>query len=445
MKTLWRTWVIALTVMFFLTPAASSAEDTASLKDEIEALRAQVAALEIARSSAGEAKSAPLTSMRKKGRLTIGGAMEIAVRVINRDDVQNAANRSASDTINSTLFDTPSASLKFKFAASADSYLMLKLDIDDTHNSRLKQYDFFEEVYFRWQHLRGSNWGVRFGKMEIPFGQDKDILLTDGYHHGSMGSYLRGNFESTVPVASGGGAGGNPHGRVGNFRAPFEVDNVFAIEATYKWQDFAKWEMSIFQNRNRSVGTAGRLTRGMYEDRSDDNLLAQSFSGRLTLTPLEGLAIKISGENQHNASRGDQDLYTRGATADQQALSLGFDWKLNDLPLEFFGEYSHGFGWSYNRNYNTNTSQLGTIWGVTKAVDLVLIGEMLNISDDRIKTAKTDEDYYKIAVAGWYKFPSGIRLSIEYIREWYKRDSSAAGGDRRSGADALVFGTKWTF
>ena len=63
-----------------------------------------------------------------------------------------------------------------KITADKDTYLFIKLDVDDFYNGSGDDDELLEEVYFKWSNVRGSNFDIRFGKGELAYGQDKDVV-----------------------------------------------------------------------------------------------------------------------------------------------------------------------------------------------------------------------------------------------------------------------------
>lgn len=437
-------WVSGLALVLLATGAFANDSE---LREEIQDLRCVVAAMEsaeMAPSAGGDV--ATLTSMKKKGQIQIGGRVDMDVYSIHRDD-----RTSGGDNVDSTQFRTTTAALMFRVAASKDSFLHIKLDLDDFWNAgTVNQDDLLEECYFMWKNVRRSNWSLRFGKGETPYGLDKDPAITKSYHHNSslsLASYLSFAHEQAGTTGS-----ANPRTRVGNWYHPGEHDNVFLVQANYVWKDLAKLEMAVFQND---------VARGMHEDRSDDHLGFQSFSARLSYMPMENLTLMASVINEHNDSRGDGEARTamaatstfalpagaeEDATSNQTAIDIAFDWKLKCMPLQIWGEYQHGFNWRYDRDYEVDILSLGAIYGVTEKVDVIVIGEWMGFEAEN-NTAlygwDEDENLYKGQLAGRYTFNSGMKMILEYTHEWHENDRDDDEDHRE--ADTIAFRTMWAF
>ena len=419
------------------TETAEQWSEVSAMREEVADLKAKMASVAQSQAPAfalGDAES--LTSLHKKGAIRVGGDINVDLLYKRRED----GNAFKNDEVDSVEFHTNSANLRFKIEASPDAYLYIKLDLDDFWNNdaaAVEQDDLLEEVRFVWNHIRGSNWGMIFGKGEVPYGQDRTLGIIQSYHHNDV-SY---SSEGPVFLLAGSeegpeSANGNPHRNVGLTRHPGEVDNVFMIAANWTYKQMLKWEIAVFQN-NETTGR-GAMTRGMHEDRSDDTLFFQSMATRLWITPMENLTLEVSFIKQHAESFGDDDLFGGRAEDDQYAISIGGEYAFARIPLQIFGEYQHGWDWAHTEGYNTDTYQLGAIWAVTDAIDLGLMAEWLAIDLNDF-----EQDYWRLVLSGKYRFDNGMYLILEYGHEWWDADYDTADDDKE--ADLLGFRAGWAF
>jgi hypothetical protein len=326
--------------------------------------------------------------------------------------------------------------------ADCNTYLWMKLDLDDLENGVANNDDILEELYFKWMNIRGWNLDMRLGKGELPYGQDKDVVITDSYgHNATTGSWLGTTQGSYAGVSS---DGSSTTTAINTFNHPGEVDNAYMIEGTWTWKDLLKVEAALFQNPG---------ARDMHQDKSSDNLLFQSWCARVTYTPMENLALKASWITLNDENTWDFAHGSIGLNQDSKshAVSLAADWTLKSIPLELFGEYQHGFGWNGESNNSVNTAQIGGIYGLTKNIDLIAQAEWLGINSDAAdnhlganpSTQEVGEDYYKGIMAGKYKFDNGIYMMLEYCHEWYDQNGAPKGDQRE--ADVVSFRTAWSF
>jgi len=418
------------------------ANDTASLKAEVADLKAKVAAMEsreMAPAAGGDAES--LTSMKKKGAIKIGGEIECALVVIDRDEDPRDEHGEGDDVLSTQA--RPEACLKFDIAASKDMGAYLKLDLEDFWNEAADQDDLLEECYFYWKNVGGSSWQLNFGKKEVDaFGQDKAVGFWDGFVHGEATLFDAdeaeyadaGDYDGDADVDEADPL--NTHDDVGDKDWLGEVDNVFGIEAIYKYKDLAKFYAHLFQNRETTGG--GRLTRGMHEDRSDDTMFFQSFALGMHLMPVEGLKLELSFINEHVDSFGDEQLNGQYAEEDTQALSFAFDYKFKSLPVDLFGEYIHQWDQDWDERKDADIFQLGFEWGVTENIDLGMMVEYMSLDTDNAgNPTYVEEDYWNVDIALTYKFDNGITAQLEYCHQWFDGERPGNNDDLDADADSI--------
>ncbi len=468
-KLRWGLGVVA--AMFIVATAVRADDDVSSLKAELADLKAKVAAMEsseMAPAAGGDAES--LTSMKKKGAIKIGGNFEVGLIVKDRDENPLAINQE-NDSIQSTEFTTYDADLNFDIAASKDMGLYIKLDLDDFWNEgNVQQDDLLEEVYFYWKNIGGRPFQMNFGKKEVPFGMDQTVVFLYPYTHGQAGGRTSLFAPTEAAVANAENTyTQNSHARVG-YAAQWagEIDNVFQVEGIYTYKDLLKFYGSVFQSRQTTGG--GRATRGMYEDRSDDNMLFQSFALKVEFTPLEALKMELSFVNEHCASydEGNDNILNEHPLADAagtyqgarygeedtQAISFGVSYKFK-VPVTLYGEYIHQWDWAFDDRGDADIVSLGVVWGVTENIDLGFGFDYANIDmdeDDMSAAEQTwlyeDQDFYAASIAATYKFDNGIAATLTYRHEWFDGDLAGINtnpDNYDADADAIGFVMSWNF
>jgi hypothetical protein len=420
------------------------AEDVSEMKAEMADMKAKMAAMELAlaggNSGGGDAES--IQSMKKKGAVTIGGDVNVDILVKRRADVTNS-----NDMVNSTEFSTNSANLRFK-VGQPDAYLYIKLDLDDPwSDDKLDgigdQDDLLEEVRFVWKNIRSTNWGMVFGKGEVPYGQDKTLGIIQSYHHSDGPTsnegpvfIVAGTEEAWDPQEY---SRNNPHANVGSTRHPGETDNVFMVSVDYTYKNVLKFEFAVFQN-NETYGR-GASTRGMHEDRADDHLGFQSVAARMWYLPTDNLTFELSFIKKHVDSFGDTDQYGKLAEADAYAVSLGFDYTPRTVPLNIFGEYQQAWDWSHTSQYDLKIAQIGFMWNMSAAVKYGMMYEWLGIQGNN---GQQNESYQKVVASLQYNFLNGMYSILEYGYEYYNAEIGHGGDDARSG-QLFAFRTGWAF
>lgn len=434
--------VMAFVAVAFLACGVAGANDS-SLKAEIEDLKAKIAGIESAQmapAAGGDAMS--LTSMKKKGSIKIGGSVEIDIAVVKGERLTHKNDTNTlndNDQYRKTYFGTGlpydsgrGAYLDFEIAASKDSFLYIKLDLDDfwsdstnaPANNAVQQDDLLEEVYFRWNNVRCSNWDIVFGKKVVDYGQDKFVGVMpsfhDGWAYGLFGDAAVTN-EATATI--------------GSNSFPTAPYNAFQVEAVYHWKDLVNVYATVFQDPG---------SRGMHEDRSDDTLFFESWALKVEYMPIEGLVLEASMINRHNDS---SEEGTDENEDNQYAFSLGADYTFKCLPLNIWGEYQHGFDWGYFEDVDVDVLGIGATYGICENIDLSVLAEWANVSHPNGTLANVqveEEDYYQAVLTGTYKFTTGISMSVEYARQWYEAELQGSGdGDRN--VEIIAFRTAWSF
>lgn len=424
MKLLRKVCVMAAVV---LTAGAAWAEDVSSVREELADLRAKVASMESARMAPATGDCEALTSMKKKAAIKIGGGAEHVIALVEREDTTSESDDAY------TVDGIWEASLKIRAYATKDTYLHIKLDLEDDGEQ-------MEECYFVWKSLMGSDFGLKLGKKEIEFGMDKSVGYLDGFVHGGA-DVLNWSMENE--------GGSNPHGDIGVDSFPGEQDNTFAVELNWKYKDLLKAYATLFQNKK---------ARGMHEDRPDDNMGFQSFAFQVDMFPLEGLGVHASFIRLYNDSKGDRHYYNaagnriwmNGAVsndyseADQYAMSIGADYSFKSLPLKIWTEYLHGWNWNYDDDQSSDTLQLGMEYDINESLTWGLMGEWAQL--DKINSGNyREEDYYNINTALTYTMDSGIYVILEYAHQWYDGDGKAGTGNRDRDADFVGLTTGFSF
>jgi hypothetical protein len=531
MRTILKMMSLAV-VALLLASSMAVADERAEIAD----LQARIAALEgkmMAPAAGGDAES--LSVAKGKGMLKIMGDAKIRYKAIHmeernlgkwtrRTDPNNRMggaggavgvlaedgnlgafdldNVNAGDNIDYTGYEWD-ASLKFRVDAGPDAYLNMKLDLEDANDTD----DLVEEVYFHWSKIRGSNWSVRLGKQEMPFGQDHCALITDPFVHGNSSILMDADYHNagttvdlvgtasqlaqwdTATTTSGGTindtraamgfdrGGANPHVPHGVMPLMgigetttwiIEPDNQIGVAASYKYKELATLELASFDT---SGGADGGMKGDFHEDGPNDNF--QSYSARLTLTPVEGLEMEMSFINLHNEGNGDPDegnaanngaMFINPAAGDymkpdQQAFSLGFTYDIAPIKSMVFGEYIYNNNLDWYDDVNADIWQLGLEHQLTSKIMLAGWWEMARIdngfarkyaracyygnSDGNDATTEVDPRYngrndqgyalfdkdinetiQRIGLGGEYKCDNGITFKLEYLYEWYSNSLS---------------------
>lgn len=359
----------------------------------------------------------------------------------------------------STSSEPQVAALFFHVMPTEKSKLTIKLDIDDAWNNTYETDDFLEEIYFTFDDIACTGFGVKVGKMEVPFGYDKDVLLLSPYLHSAVGETNFNRRHNGFPAYSNTGltspiGGTYPNGTANAYgeHNAAEYDNMFALTPYYSFCDGQLLlEASLFQAK-RDIGNRRR---------SNDNLLFKSGALRATWRPIENLMIQasfIARYNDYSKSVGDEDrMYATSVAAD-------YTFQLCGREMNVFGEWQHTWN-SYQdsngfvgtaRRFRDNSSSddihFGLRYKILEKVRLNLQGEWLAMRNDRRNTVFTndaDSTMWRALVALEYDHGNGMVSEFGYQKEWLKLDNVAAnygpGAKSRFDAHTLYSGLKFSF
>lgn len=423
------------------------------LKAEIADLRAKVASLETAQMApAAGGDCSTLTSMKKKGCITIGGQAQVDIVVIQREEMNApataVANKAAlealapgqrledGDRTNTTYFGSglpfgvSGTYLDFQINASPDTYLYIKLDLDDFVDGAAQATDLLEEVYFAWDKVRCSNFDIRVGRKTVDYGQDKYMGIVPSFQDG-WAYFMTMDGVNTVSD------------NIGSATFPTAPFHAFQIEAIYHWKDLVNVYATLFQNAT-----------GMHEDRSNDNLFFESYAVKVEYMPMENLTLQASFMNQHDEN--DNGLATptpERSRSNMRSMSLAGDYTFKCLPLNIWTEYQHSWDLNYDGDASCDVFSLGGTWSPTECIDISLLGEYaqvdganpLLLTDWEGGNAVEDEDYAQVVLTGTYTFENGIYMTLEYAHMWYDADTGPAFQEEERDADIFGFRTGWEF
>ncbi len=295
--------------------------------------------------------------------------------------------------------------LRFDFELSEDLKARIKFDLSDSGFSAQRRV--MEEALLIWNAVCGGPIGLFFGVGEVPYGQDRTLGIIQSYNHTDGSDSSEGPIILSSPYLI----------REKNEYAvyhPGEIDRVVMVGATFAWDDILKFEFAVFQpdNFNNPIGYYDSLN-------SNGDSGFESLAARIWWNmPIDGLIAELSGVRKHDAHQDDNPISGYTLLADEYALSLGFDWDINN-ELEVFAEYEHGFNWGYIEGNQTDTVSIGLLYAVTERLTLGAMAEWLHISK-----GPQEADFNKYVLHCQYNFCSGVYLIAEYGAELYNWDGA---------------------
>lgn len=358
-------------------------------------------------------------------------------------------------TVSSTAFEADVAAIWLKVKASENHGLTVKLDLDDAWNNQYDKDDFLEEIYYTFKNIGGTGFGVHVGKMEVPFGYDKDTLLVHPYLHAQRETNFTKRANGSHDPFRGTGITSPLSGAYSEHH-PVEYDNLFAITPYWKSSN-DKWmvEASLFQSKQDVNG----------DRRSSDNMGFKSGAVRVKFRPLEKLVLQASVITRYNDASGINHANgLANTTRRQYATSVAADYtfELFCRDLNVFAEWQHGWNTrgdidtrhnSAAANFFKDTSSddvhFGLGYELNKTFKLHLQGEWLAMRNDKKNgtAADADSSLWRALVALETKLPGGITMESGLQHEWLKLKNAKANGIGKDRYEATTWysGLKFRF
>ena len=465
-----------MAALLMAVAAATAADKSDFSRDQAVFEAASAPAMEVG----GDAEY--LSSMKKNGRVTIGGDVIVRYaytrlkatdgRFATQDQriIANEANPFVgygNSTFHANTWEPDTTDLTIKVAACDNGSLTMKLDLTDPWTDTYHSDGLLKELYFTMENLCGSNLGFKLGKQRVPFGMVKDVLAIDAYMDMDNGGRT---FLNTYRNGKKQANGANGDFDAFNMEPPHSAKyhRRYAFIPYFK-TDKARFELSVFQDRRDSpfepTPRSGRDNSGT-RDTNDPGL---SFSGKATFNPIETLELSASVVTRYNRSA---DLYSDGDVRGDDrmwATSLAFDWNpcLFGRKFNFFGEWQHAWrpgDFVDKRLYATGDTSdpLGTngAWrqfidktssddihaglavDVTEAVTLHAQYEWLR---GRWNDHDSRTDMHRAIFAGKYTFVSGMFAELGYQREWGRTRTRSLNTHASAYVDVFYTATGWSF
>jgi len=347
--------------------------------------------------------------------VTVGGDVELVYSGIRIDDTVTQDK--------TAKFNTTCAAVTVKAKIDENTNLFIKLDVDDFVDgvSGISNDSLLEEAKFTFDNLLGTVEGtmplsVIAGKQELPFGLDKDIVISDTYTHNSgTGTYLNGIYDFD---------GDGTADKINHFG---EVDNKFGIVLVAKnllgetTKDSSKVELCVFQN-DRGQDTSNE------DEKPRDNGLSQSYAVKLTSKRVANLEGQVSFISMHK-----EGLHsTAGKVDNSEALSFSFDYsyKVKDANdpqkdvnlVELFAEAIVGYNLENVKDYDQNIYSFGLVVTPVKNVDVIAEYNGIIFKDN---IQDVTPKLVKYTITPTYKLDNGVQLALEYAKEVLDTDSGA--------------------
>jgi len=266
---------------------------------------------------------------------------------------------------------------------------------------------FLKEVYFTFENICSSNFGLIVGKTEVPFGYMRDDLLLDAYW-------------DVDPFT--------------NDRAKY-IDRVFQINPYYNFCDKFKWEFSVFQDRE------GRFLadKGGKEVTVDGNPF-MSMATRFTWTPIENFTLSTSGYMRHLNWRDDRTVAENATRSYAASVAADYTFRLCGRDINVFAEYIRGWnpnlilGDGFEKGSRSDNIHAGYSVELTKRLKAINQGEWIKLRNDAGK-----EINWRTVSALQYTMKSGVVLEGGWQ---YNRQKI---GDEKFNTNTFYTGLRYRF
>jgi hypothetical protein len=406
---------------------------------DIQALQAKLAAQEArlndlqAKIGGGSGGSAAnVTSIRKNAKVTIGG--EVNTRYFfHSGSVKDAAGEKIVELKASDLKNSD-AKLNFSIAVNDyfDAFVRINL-LDGGRGGQTTDISTAQYAWVRWKNLCNSGFGVVVGRDNLVFGSgDQAGMVSEGFVKHQ--DFLLGTGDSLFNRFSGSWIANR-----------ITWDQSRTTQVTPYWESpngKFKAEISFFQDYSQFDG--GRYFVGSNTGADlirSENYGLGSMSGRVRVTPIEGLNIYASAINRYRNNRAATSIIetlsnkdpkpptsaSLTATRNNSAVNAGFDYKPCALPrLHVFAEWTHNWNVNWHNESRLDYISGGFTFGLTEQLKFALQGDYLWGKRGGLAGASADElesDKFR----GWaiypairYTLPYGVNFELGYRYEQVK-------------------------
>ena len=371
-------------------------------------------------------------------QIQIAGGFTMATYARQIEGYVPGSNQTEVAKIKASEFRTDTASFTFRITPQDQSnhFLTVRMQLDDAwgRNGVIDQDDILREVFYTFNNIGGSGFGVKVGKQRIPFGLNNTALIISPYIDGDRKTMFRERVN------------GQTIDNIAGYQSPLREeyayhnstrwDRLFAI-APY-WEGFDKKllvEATLFQAK-RDVNVNNL--------RSNDDLLFNSGALKVTVRPIEGLSLTGSVLARGNRTSKDSDNDRHASHMYASSLSGMYNFKVAGRATNLFVEWQHSWN-SYNdvssktgntsyywKDSSSDDVHFGFAYQLTDTFKLHMQGEWLKMRNDRRNTngaplaANADSRMWRAIVALETKLPGGIVMESGYQQEWLKRYNAVA-------------------
>ncbi len=176
---------------------------------------------------------------------------------------------------------------------------------------------------------------------------------------------------------------------------------TYGAIAKYDFGKLGDIAVSVFENADKTAGTV--------KETDPDTGYSQSFAGKLTLKPVDGLKVSLSGMNEHNG-------VPATATNKKNRVSYSGAAKYEHSQFEVFGEYVGG------KDFNESKVNIISGGAGFKFNETYAMNGMYEMYSNKPKTG-TKLTANKIAVGPSVQINKDVKLYFTFINEDAKAGS----------------------
>ncbi len=394
-----------------------------------------------------------LTSLRKNAVVTIGGTVNTRYfsrngKVDSRyaeDALGNYVIADGRETVakaNGSGMRLADAKLEFKIDVNDYFDAYLKVDLQDMGGSRAGT---AEKYWVRWKNLCNSGFGILVGRDGVKYGSGLGAALVDDWNlnYSTGGDIPWNEALSSILARFGGAEAASFGGGMTPRHTHYDYDSTVQINPYWETQDGSfKAEVSVFSaldtNNSDTNIRSYEGANGVLRSKSI-NMGFESYTGRLTWKPVEGLTLTGSVMSLY-AKHGDGywgvnddgALDYIGRDFEVAARNTAANFGVEYIPcffdkLRVWAQYSHGWNDFWVKGHDSNEVNAGLEFAFTDQFSVYVQGDYLSTKNDQADV------FHKSA--GWagnigikYVLPYGVNFEAGWRHEQVKYKSRIADG-----------------
>ncbi len=419
-----------------------------------------------------------VVSLRKNGKVTIGGDLNTRYYFYNGEVTSRISNSASGNTdLNSggrrTVDDVKAGTLrisdaKLRVNVDVNDYFeaFIRVDLQDNNVARAFT---AQEAYIRWKNVCNSGFGLLVGRTYLVFGGGNEAGSVLTGYYGGDGEGQIGYLDNIVPNVNNNGDGlfGVNNGMMPSIIG-HDLSRTTQLTGSWGTQDgrFLA-ELSLIQGID-SMRYENRANRhnndsGSYRKSRSMNYGVGSGSTRLTWKPIEGLKIVGSAVSLYQnvsyndtvdgvvgtyipamfSNSGQYSMFVTGRDRDNSrstAANLHIAWNPCFLPaFKIWGAYTYNWNAGWVDDLDAQMLHLGVSYNFTDKLSAFGIAEFMRHKNDKVIA---DSLWYKSnAWASYvglkYNVGYGVNLEAGWRHEEIKYKGRSSGTHTKADMDVI--------